>query len=357
MRKRSAIFTPSGYQVARHKEFKAAIKTLKELYPHEPSEEIKRIVWAFVMAKPARSRHTLVEKAIEVLGSTPTPPSQQHSTTKKASAQVAAIDTTTTIDRKFQSRQRDALTLSEKARQARGAAAHWIKRASAYAREGEFRAANDAQTEAVALGRMADDLEIEVARIRTRSHATMKKTTTSRWIHRAVARSLSVPEDVVRRIYAAVQTAKRQGLYGGYMADLSERSVGRKLTGAEYTVYARAKEHLGYDPPGGYGGPKPKGAAKEPPRVMNGKIESASRMAARANATIKDILDRRKHPIFGWDESNDSKDRTLLRQAADELDVAADLYEEAGAGVRAGTLHERARHARQGDYRLLAAYD
>jgi hypothetical protein len=182
--------------------------------------------------------------------------------------------------------------------------------------------------------------------------------TTGRWVHRAVAKSLGVPEDIVRRIYAAVQTAKRQGLYGGHMADLSERSVGRKLVGAEYTVYARAKEHLGYDPPGGYGGPKPTGSAKEPPRAKYGdpKIESASQIVGSAEVTIKNVLGRRKHPSFGWDESNDTQDRALLRQAADELDVAADLYEEAGAGVRAGTLHERARHARRGAYRLLAAY-
>ena len=86
------------------------------------------------------------------------------------------IDTTSTIDRKFRSRQRDALTLSEKARQARGAAARWIKRSGAYARGGEFRAADDAQTEADALWQMAADLEAEVAGLRTRSHATRKST-------------------------------------------------------------------------------------------------------------------------------------------------------------------------------------
>ena len=177
-----------------------------------------------------------------------------------------------------------------------------------------------------------------------------------RWNHRSVARRLDVPEDIVRRIYAAVQTAKRQGLYGGHMADLSERSVGRKLVGNEYTVYARAKEHLGYDPPGGYGGPQPKGSAKAPPRVRydDPKIAQASRMVASAESIIKGVLSRWKFVSAGRDES---KDRELLRQAADELDVAADLYEEAGANIRAGTLHERARHARRGDYKLLGSYD
>ena len=180
-----------------------------------------------------------------------------------------------------------------------------------------------------------------------------------RWIHGDVARSRGVPEDVVRRIYAvAVQTAKRQGLHGGHMADLVERSVGRKLLGNEYTVATRAKEHLDYDPPGGYGGPKPKGSAKEPPRVPFGdpKVESAAQLASRAEAVIKDVLRRRKHPTFGWDESNDGKDRALLRQAADELDVAADLFEVAGAGIRAGTLHERAKKAREGNYGVLDTY-
>lgn len=194
-----------------------------------------------------------------------------------------------------------------------------------------------------------------------RHHATMQiaSPSTDRWIHRTVAQRYNVPEDVVRRIYAAVQIAKRQGLHGGYAADFIERSVGRKLVGHEYDVAARAKERLGYVPPGGYGGPKPKGRAKEPLRARSNdpKIERAERMAARADATIKDVLRRRKHPSFGWDESNDTRDRDLLRHAADELDVAADLYEEAGAGVRAGTLHERARLARRGDYKLLAAYD
>jgi len=189
-------------------------------------------------------------------------------------------------------------------------------------------------------------------------HSTKKleSSTSGRWIHRAVARSHDVPEDVVRRIYGAVQIAKRQGLHGGYAVDLIERSVGRKLVGHEYTVASRAKEHLSYDPPSGYGGPKPTGSAKEPPRAKYGeKVEGASQMASRADRIIKDVLRRREQwSRGGWDEK---KDRDLLRQAADELDVAADLYEEAGANIRAGTLHERARQARHGDYDLLAAYE
>jgi hypothetical protein len=190
-------------------------------------------------------------------------------------------------------------------------------------------------------------------------HSTkrLESSTSSRWIHRAVARSHGLPEDVVRRIYGAVQIAKRQGLHGGHAADLIERSVGRKLVGHEYTVASRAKEHLSYDPPGGYSGPEPTGSAKAPPRPKYGeaKVESASQIASRADRIIKDVLRRREQwSRGGWDEK---KDRDLLRQAADELDVAADLYEEAGAGIRAGTLHERARHARHGDYSLLVVYE
>ena len=191
-----------------------------------------------------------------------------------------------------------------------------------------------------------------------RQHATMATPATRRWIHRVIAERHRVPEDVVRRIYAAVQTAKRQGLYGGHTFDLLERSVGRRLTGDEYVVSSLAQEHLGYAPPSGYGGPKPKGTAKEPARAeaSDPKIERASRLVARAEATIKDVLGRRRHPRFGWDETNDAADRELLRNAADELDVAADLYEDAGARVRGGTLHERAKNARRGDYRKLDTY-
>lgn len=82
MRKRRAIFTPLGYQVAKREEFKAAASTLKKLYPHdphEPREEIERVLQALVMAKPTRSRYELVEKAIDVFETSPTSTSR-HST-------------------------------------------------------------------------------------------------------------------------------------------------------------------------------------------------------------------------------------------------------------------------------------
>ena len=176
---------------------------------------------------------------------------------------------------------------------------------------------------------------------------------------KTIAQRYSVPEDVVRRIYAFVQTAKRQGLYGGHYADFVERNVGCKLKGGEYAVAARAKEHLSYDPPGGYGGPAPKGSVKTPPRTKydDPAIKTAASFVTRGNNIIKDVLRRRRHPTFGWDTSNDAKDRDLLRQAAEELEVGADLYEGAGAGVRGGTLHERAKLARRGDYGALDSYD
>jgi hypothetical protein len=142
-------------------------------------------------------------------------------------------------------------------------------------------------------------------------------------------------------------------LYGGYLADLVERSVGRKLMGEEYRVATRAKEHLEYDPPGGYGGPKPKGAAKEPRRATydDPKVQKASRLVAGADRIINNVI-RPGVPVRG-----NPLDLDILRTAADELDVAADLYEEAGSSVRAGTLRERAAIARRGDYKLLSAYE
>ncbi len=172
-----------------------------------------------------------------------------------------------------------------------------------------------------------------------------------RWNHKDVAKRLGVDEVLVRRIYGAVQLAKRQGLSGGHAADLSERSIGRKLRGNEYTVYASAKQHLGYDPQGGYSGPEPRGKAKAPPRVPydDPKVAKASRMASDANRIIKVTCESARN--FG------RLDREILNNAADELDVAADLYDTAGATIRAGTLRERARLTREGRCRELSFYD
>jgi hypothetical protein len=157
----------------------------------------------------------------------------------------------------------------------------------------------------------------------------------------------------VRRIYVAIQTAKRQGLHGGHTVDLIARCLGRRLMGNEYTVSALAHEHLGHKPPSGYGGPKPRGSASAPPRARydDPKIVEAARLVALAERIIYDVR-RRKDPWTAWT----TKDRELLREAADELDVAADLYEVAGSNIRAGSLHERAKHAREGDDAKLAAY-
>lgn len=187
-----------------------------------------------------------------------------------------------------------------------------------------------------------------------RSHQTAPAKKPGRWSHKAMASAYNVAEDVVRRIYGAVQLAKRQGLHGGYLVDLIERSVGRKLINGEYNIVARAKEHLGYAPAGGYGGPKPSGVAREParPRYDDPKIRAAQPIRDEAESTIRSVL--RRHQTAGC---LGGKEKVLLAQAADELDVAADLYEEAGAKVLAGTLHERARHARSGYYRKLLTYD
>lgn len=206
---------------------------------------------------------------------------------------------------------------------------------------------------------IAEALARRGGRTSANAHATKRASSTpSRWMHKDIARAYSVPEDVVRRIYATVQTAKKQGLYGGHAADLVERNVGRKLVGGEYEVYTKAKEHLSYDPPSGYSGPRPTGAAKEPPRAKydDPKIEKASRAVSQAERVIKGLLDKRRHRSFGWDWDKQAGDRALLGSVADELEVAADLYEDAGAGVRAGTLRERARYARNADYPKLDSY-
>lgn len=175
-----------------------------------------------------------------------------------------------------------------------------------------------------------------------------------RWVHRTVAQEFDVPEDVVRRIYAAVQAAKKQGLRGGYAVDLVERMVGRRLIGDEYGVEKRARQHLQYDPETGYGGPEPRGESAEPMRAHDEKmVLTARQLADRAERTIKTVMDRLA--TSSWDER---KDPALLQQAAGELDAAADAFEEAGPrfNVRAGTLRKRAELARSGHYRKLLTY-
>src|SRR5262249_43794954 len=117
-----------------------------------------------------------------------------------------------------------------------------------------------------------------------------------RWIHKDVALCRHVAENMVRKIYAAVQIAKRQGLHGGYTVDLIERSVGRNLTLYEYGVAHLARKHLDYsNPPCGYGGPKPQGLAKEPSRSIDrAKIDDVMRLVSGADATIRNILARRE---------------------------------------------------------------
>lgn len=197
------------------------------------------------------------------------------------------------------------------------------------------------------MAKTAAQLDREIARALVRGPA-------KRWVHRTVAQKFDVPEDVVRRIYAAVQTAQKQNLRGGYAVDLVERMVGRRLMGGEYDVEKRAREHLQYNPESGYGGPEPRGAAAEPLRVHDEKmVLKARQLAERAQRTIKTVTDRLA--TSSWDAR---KDPALLQQAAGELDAAADAFEEAGPrfNTRAGTLHKRAELARSGHYRKLLTY-
>jgi hypothetical protein len=174
----------------------------------------------------------------------------------------------------------------------------------------------------------------------------------ARWIHKDVARKYGLDTDVVHKIYAAVQVAKKQGLHGGHYADYVERAIGRKLAGNEYTVASKAKEHLGYDPPGGYQGPTPRGAAAEPSRDRDRKkTDRAEQLMSHADSTIRRIIDKRNR-LQAWEG-----DRDLLKDAADELDVAADLFEEANAKLSAGTLRQRAKYARAGNVEMLEIYN
>lgn len=177
-----------------------------------------------------------------------------------------------------------------------------------------------------------------------------------RWIHKSVAKTHGVSEDVVRRIYEVVQTSKKQGLLGGHMLDFLERHVGRRLVGPEYGVFREAKSHLAYNPEGGYGGPKPTGIAAVPSvraRADDPTYEKANRLAHHADAAIDDLL--RKNEKTPW-KILDGSNRGVIHAAADELCVAGDLYEEAGATIKAGTLRQRAKHARSGDHHQLVAY-
>lgn len=185
------------------------------------------------------------------------------------------------------------------------------------------------------------------------SWGSSQPTKPKRWVHKDVARANDVPEAVVRRIYKSVQTAKKQGLHGGHATDLLERDVGRHLIGGEYEVARKARDHLDYHPPGGYQGPKPTGAAAEPPRASScdRRMREASQIRNAAERVIKDVQQR-----SGRAGTSEPECLKRLRKAADELDVAADLYEEAGARVLAGTVHERARQARSGEYRKLTIY-
>jgi hypothetical protein len=71
MRKRQAIMTPSGYQIAHKKEFQAAVRTLLIMFPRESKREIERVTWALVMARPNRRAGELVSLAASVLRESP----------------------------------------------------------------------------------------------------------------------------------------------------------------------------------------------------------------------------------------------------------------------------------------------
>jgi hypothetical protein len=89
---------------------------------------------------------------------------RSHATKSRGSS----IDTAQTLVHKFRGRERNALVLAEIARQALGAAKRWDKRSSAHAAVGEFREADDADTESRSLRQLADQIEQKISLLRRR---------------------------------------------------------------------------------------------------------------------------------------------------------------------------------------------
>lgn len=168
-----------------------------------------------------------------------------------------------------------------------------------------------------------------------------------RWNGKKVAEDHDVELHAAKAIYDAVKIATEQGLYAGHLADLVEHMVGRRLYRNEYEVLRLVKAHLGYDQPSGYGGPEPKGKAKLPDRRITERNNyDADQLRADADRAIK----------AAESEQSYNTQRTMLDRAADDLDVAADKYEQSGHRVLSGTLRKRAQLARAGAMKSLSIY-
>lgn len=192
-----------------------------------------------------------------------------------------------------------------------------------------------------------------------------------RWANAELAKRHNVDAAVAKKISDAVKSAKKQGLQGGETVDAIERAIGRRLHAGEYSVADAAKKHHEHDPPGGYSGPRAKDAP-DPQKVDEKKRDQAQRSAQMASNKIVSVahglqmrIDKREGSVRGeayaglstaekaeYRRSGELTDgeRAKLREAVDDLEVAADAFEEAGPRfhVLAGTLRKRAEFAARG---------
>lgn len=175
-----------------------------------------------------------------------------------------------------------------------------------------------------------------------------------RWDNAKTAEKYGLDRGVVKQIYEATKEAKAQGLHGGPTVDLLELRVGRKLFGNEYSVASEARAHLQFDPPPGYGGPKPKGVPSRD-LIDRQRSEEAERIEWSVMREKNRVEDAHKEDQ-SWNRLTD-KELATLRNVAETWEVAADVYEEAGRKVTAGTLRQRAAFARAGDLARLWVYN
>ncbi len=172
------------------------------------------------------------------------------------------------------------------------------------------------------------------------------------------AKRHGVSEDMTRRINAAVASAKKQGLHGGRTVDAIERAIGAVPTGNEFAVIEAAKKHHNHAPPMGYGGPDDK-TAPDRKQVNEEAKKRAETLLIKANARYLNILhpwQRRQTDSDIRNQMPTDQEKRDARDLADDFEVVADAFEEAGPifAVRAGTLRKRAKAMREGNFDLMS---
>ncbi len=175
-----------------------------------------------------------------------------------------------------------------------------------------------------------------------------------RWENAQMARKYGLTPQVTRTLFDAVKEAQTLGLHGGHYVDLVERRLGRRLYQNEFALVADAKRHLGYDPPGGYGGPKPHDIFDRS-KVVEKKAELASALEWSAMPKKNRVEDA--HNARGGTYRLTEDEKKALSEVADTWEVAADAFEEAGMSIQAGTLRKRAELARAYDIAAVIRYN